>query len=64
MKPMTIITTAFLALLLTFGLSACSDNNAEDAGEKIDEAITDTGNAIEDACEELKEGVKAKDTRC
>ncbi|WP_372930693.1 hypothetical protein [Shewanella putrefaciens] len=64
MKPFTLMTSAALALLLALGLSACSDNKAEDAGEKIDDAITDAGNAIEDACEEVKEGVKAKDTKC
>lgn len=64
MKPFTLMTSATLALLLALGLSACSDNKAEDAGEKIDDAITDVGNAIEDACEEVKEGVKAKDTKC
>ncbi|MEM6189031.1 hypothetical protein [Shewanella scandinavica] len=64
MKPFNLMTSASLALLLALGLTACSDNKAEDAGEKIDEVMTDTGNAIEDACEEVKEGVKAKDTKC
>lgn len=64
MKPFTLMTSAAFALLLALGLTACSDNKAEDAGEKIDEVMTDTGNAIEDACEEVKEGVKAKDTKC
>jgi hypothetical protein len=64
MKPITLITSATLALLLALGLSACSDNKAEDAGEKVDETITDIGNAIEDACEEVKDGVKTKDKNC
>lgn len=64
MKPFTLMTSAAFALLLALGLTACSDNKAEDAGEKIDEVMTDTGNAIEDVCEEVKEGVKAKDTKC
>ena len=46
-----------------FGLAAC-DGEAENAGEKIDEMATDAGNAIEDACEDVKEGVKAEDTDC
>lgn len=45
-------------------LSACGDGEAEDAGEKLDEVVTDTGNAIEDACEKVKEDVKAEDTDC
>ncbi|MGI1945541.1 hypothetical protein [Shewanella glacialipiscicola] len=64
MKPFTLMSTAALTLFLALGLSACSDNNAESAGEKIDEAITDAGNAIEDACEDVKEGVNAKDKKC
>ena len=64
MKTRTLMTGSALALFLALGLSACSDNKAEDAGEKIDEVMTDTGNAIEDACEEVKEGVKADDTNC
>ena len=42
----------------------CGDGAAEDAGETIDEVVTDTGNAIEDACEDVKEGVDAKDKDC
>ena len=36
-------------------LAACGDNNAEDAGEELDEIVTDAGNAVEDACEDVKE---------
>ena len=55
-----------IALLLgsLAGMTACSQNDAEDLGEKLDKTVTDTGNAIEDACEEVKEGVDAKDTDC
>ena len=53
-----------LVAIFAFSLAACGDDNAEEAGEKIDELVTDTGNAIEDACEEVKEGVKAEDTDC
>lgn len=34
MKPFTLMTSAAFALLLALGLTACSDNKAEDAGEK------------------------------
>ncbi|NAX20278.1 hypothetical protein [Vibrio sp. V39_P1S14PM300] len=54
-----------LTLMLSAGLVACSDDNsAEDVGEKIDQAVTDTGNAIEDSCENLKESANAQDTDC
>ncbi|MBC3767697.1 hypothetical protein H8B19_17595 [Neptunicella marina] len=45
-------------------LTACGDGEAEKAGEKVDEMVTDAGNAVEDACEEVKEGVDAKDKDC
>ena len=54
-----------VAATFTLGLSACdTDGPAEDAGEKMDNAATDTGNAIEDACENVKEGAGADDTDC
>lgn len=55
-----ILTTLFMVV----ALSACSDDSAEEAGEEIDEIVTDAGNAVEDACEDVKEGVKAEDTDC
>jgi uncharacterized lipoprotein YehR (DUF1307 family) len=58
------ITTSLVALVAVFGLAACGDDGAEEAGEKVDEIVTDAGNAVEDACEEVKEGVKAEDTDC
>ncbi|WP_434927712.1 hypothetical protein [Shewanella sp. HL-SH2] len=50
--------------LTTVGMMACSDNKAENAGEKVDEMMTDAGNAVEDACEDVKEGLKAEDPNC
>lgn len=47
-----------------FSLAACGDGEAEDAGEELDEIVTDAGNAVEDACEDVKEGVDAKDDDC
>jgi len=54
------------ALLLTGILAAGCDNDGpmENAGEAIDEAATDIGNAAEDACEDVKEGAGAEDTNC
>ncbi|MCF7498434.1 MULTISPECIES: hypothetical protein [unclassified Pseudoalteromonas] len=55
---------ATIALFSGLFIMGCEDNTAEDAGERIDEAITDTQNAVEDACEDVKEGVNAKETNC
>jgi predicted small secreted protein len=58
---------------LSFGLSGCDtdDGPAEEMGQAIDdtgENIQDTANkaanAVEDACEDVKEGVDATDTDC
>lgn len=63
MKNLTKLSSLLLALTTVFALSAC-DGEAEEAGEKVDKVVKDAGNALEDACEEVKEGVKAKDTDC
>lgn len=44
--------------------AGCEDNNAEEAGERIDEAVTEIQNKVEDTCEEVKEGVNAEETNC
>ena len=64
MKLLKLLTMASLMVFLTAGLSACTDDKAENAGEKVDEMIQDSGNAIEDACEDIKEGMKAEDQDC
>ncbi|ASP47755.1 hypothetical protein [Cognaticolwellia beringensis] len=49
---MTIIkklSMTLITLVTVLGLAACSDDKAETAGEKVDEMVQDTGNAIEDA---------------
>lgn len=61
LKKLTLLAMIFSSLTL---VAACSDNDAEEAGEKVDEMVTDAGNAVEDACEEVKEGAGAKDTDC
>jgi hypothetical protein len=60
-KYFTILTILLASMTL---LTGCGDDDAGDAGKKIDEVVTDAGNAIEDACEDVKEGVKAEDTDC
>jgi hypothetical protein len=61
LKKLTAIT---LSAMFIFTLAACSEGPAEDAGEKLDEVVTDAGNAIEDACEDVKEGTEVKDKDC
>lgn len=64
MKLLKRIASTSLMLLLSMGLMACSDNKAENAGEKVDELLQDTGNAVEDVCEDVKEGIEAKNPDC
>ncbi len=56
----------FAAVVLCAGLAACDLNEgpAERAGESVDEAATDVGNAIEDKCEEAKDSLGMQDSRC
>ncbi|AEE24938.1 hypothetical protein [Paraglaciecola chathamensis] len=61
LKKFTLLAMVFSSLTL---VTACNDNNAEEAGEKVDEMVTDTGNAIEDACEDVKDGAGADDNDC
>ena len=49
---------------LAFSVAACGDNDAEEAGEKIDEVVTDAGNKVEDLCEDVKDKTDAKDKDC
>ncbi|GAB1267835.1 hypothetical protein NBRC116493_10880 [Aurantivibrio infirmus] len=56
----------FLTLIfMGAGIVACEkDGPAERAGEKIDEVTTDVGNAVEDACEDVKESAGAENSNC
>lgn len=45
-------------------LAGCSDGPAEDAGETVDEAITDAENKAEDLCEKAKENLDTEDKDC
>ncbi|GAB2687082.1 hypothetical protein Q4574_03445 [Aliiglaciecola sp. 3_MG-2023] len=47
-----------------FAIAACEQGPAEEAGESVDEMVTDAGNALEDACEDVKEGANAEDKDC
>ena len=59
----TVILSLFIALT-TLALSACSDGEAENAGERIDEAVSDVENKLEDACEQAKENMKLENDEC
>lgn len=63
MKTST-LKAAAIGLFASAFILGCEDNNAEEAGERIDEAITDVQNKVEDTCEEVKEGVNAEQTNC
>lgn len=56
---------AAFAAIFSLGIAACDDRtDAEEVGEKIDEQLNDAGNAVEDACEEVKEKAGAEDEDC
>ncbi|MEG3766893.1 hypothetical protein [Alteromonas sp. 14N.309.X.WAT.G.H12] len=64
MKYRSLMLKTLLAASFALTLAACSDNTAEEAGENVDDAMTDAGNAIEDTCEDVKEGMNAEDKDC
>lgn len=63
MKKILLVTTLLLSGL---ALTACDidEGGPEEIGENIEQATTDIGNSIEDACEDAKEAVNANDTDC
>lgn len=46
---------ALLVVLSSLGLTACEEGPAERIGADIDQAATDLGNAVEDACEDVSD---------
>ncbi len=61
------ISAAFAMLLLgSMAITGCDQNDGsmEKMGKNIDEAATDMGNDVEDACEDVKESVNAEDKNC
>ena len=58
------LVTLMASALFVFTLAACEQGPAEETGEKLDEMMTDAGNAVEDACEDVKENADAKDKDC
>ena len=64
---MTLTNLLFRLMLiagLAFSVVACGDNDAEEAGETIDEVVTDAGNKVEDLCEDVKDKTDAEDKDC
>lgn len=70
---MNISELLLVVTVASFSIASCDsdDGVAESAGkamdqtgEKIEQAAIDTGNAIEDACENVKESADAADTDC
>ena len=61
----TLSLIAIMLLSLT-ALTGCDrdEGGMEEMGETMDEAATDFGNAVEDGCEDMKEGANADDTDC
>jgi hypothetical protein len=51
-------------IVALLALTGCSEGPAEDAGEQLDEMVKDGKNAVEDACENVKEAVKAENENC
>ncbi|MGO1297836.1 MAG: hypothetical protein ACTMIA_11070 [Vibrio sp.] len=66
MKNLILIVVIVAAVLFGASMFMKSDDNttAESIGETIDNTVTDSGNAIEDKCEKLKENAGAEDTDC
>ena len=69
MKRLPIISVMALVAILSAGCE--KEGPAEKAGKQIDEVTenikqegTDIGNAIEDACEDVKEDMGAEDKDC
>ena len=55
-----------ILVVLLFAITACDSNDGplEKAGQSVDNAATDMGNKVEDACEDAKEGMGANNTDC
>ncbi|MCE0558012.1 MULTISPECIES: hypothetical protein [unclassified Motilimonas] len=61
----TIINLAkVFGVVAILSLVGCSEGPAEEAGEKIDEVVTDSRNALEDACEDIKQAADAQESDC
>lgn len=69
-----LLKTLFIAGF-AMSVAACDDGGAENAGEELDETMSEAsekmedsmdeaGNAVEDACEDVKEGMDAEDKDC
>lgn len=57
---------ASFLIISSLGLAACDvdEGPVEEAGESIDNAMTDAGNKIEDTCENVKEEMGSDNENC
>lgn len=55
---------AITVLMCAATLVGCEEGPLEEAGEAADSAVTDMRNAAEDACENVKEEMKADNPNC
>lgn len=55
-----------IVMMALVPLSGCDrdEGGMEEAAESVDQSMNDFGNAVEDKCEEAKEGAGASDTDC
>ena len=70
MSYKNLLKTLFVGMF-ALSVAACDDGGAENAGEELDETMSeasdsmeDAGNAVEDTCEDVKEGMDAEDDDC
>ncbi|MEM5528485.1 hypothetical protein WN093_06610 [Gammaproteobacteria bacterium AS21] len=56
--------TLTLATTLIVALAACAPGAAQRTGKKVDDIILNTGNAIENVCENIKESLDTENTDC
>lgn len=62
--PLKKTVTLALTTSLIVVLAACTPGAAEKTGKKVDDIILNTGNAIEDVCENIKESLNTENTDC
>jgi hypothetical protein len=49
---------ASLLAFAAFGMTACDDNNVEDAADEMGDAVEDAADEVSDAAEDVVDGVK------
>ena len=57
-------TITLLFALSLLGLTACNDGPAEDLGARVDHAVNEAADAIDDACEDVRDAIAANNRNC